>query len=69
MHILACSNIPVFGLFGPTYARRTHALGQLQNVITPDDYIAKDDHDFKPKDISGISVNMVLNKINDQNLI
>jgi ADP-heptose:LPS heptosyltransferase len=33
MHILACSGIPVYGLFGPTDWRRTHALGQAQHVI------------------------------------
>jgi ADP-heptose:LPS heptosyltransferase len=33
MHILSCSGIPVYGLFGPTDWRRTHALGQAQNVI------------------------------------
>jgi len=37
MHILACSGIPVYGLFGPTDWRRTHALGQAQHVITAAD--------------------------------
>lgn len=69
MHILSCSGIPVFGLFGPTYARRTHALGQLQNVIIANDTLARDDHDFVPQDISNISVDMVLEKLGDQNLI
>jgi ADP-heptose:LPS heptosyltransferase len=69
MHILSCSEIPVFGLFGPTYARRTHALGQLDNVITPDGIIAKNDYDFNPQDISGISVEMVLNKLKERKLL
>ncbi len=69
MHILSCSQIPVFGLFGPTYARRTHALGQLDNVITASDTIANNDHDFRPEDISKISLGMVLNKLNAQNLL
>ncbi len=69
MHILSCSTIPVIGLFGPTYARRTHALGQLENVITANSIIAKNDLDFEPQDISNISVEMVLNKLKDQNLI
>jgi len=34
MHILSCCNIPVYGLFGPTDWRRTHALGQARHVIT-----------------------------------
>jgi lipopolysaccharide heptosyltransferase I len=67
MHILSCSQIPVFGLFGPTYSRRTHALGQLDNVITTDGNIAKNDIDFKPQDISKISVDMVLNKLKEKN--
>jgi ADP-heptose:LPS heptosyltransferase len=69
MHILSCSQIPVFGLFGPTYPRRTHALGQFQNVITANAQIAKNDRDFVPLDISKISLDTVLNKLNDQKLI
>jgi ADP-heptose:LPS heptosyltransferase len=69
MHILSCSQIPVFGLFGPTYARRTHALGQLNNVITPNNLLAKNDLAFKAEDISKISVEQVLNKLNEQKLI
>lgn len=69
MHILSCSHIPVFGLFGPTYARRTHALGQLDNVITANKIIANNDHDFEPQDISKISIDMILDKLNDQKLI
>lgn len=42
MHILACSGIPVYGLFGPTNWRRTHALGQGQHVIAaPDGNLAR----------------------------
>lgn len=33
MHVLAASDIPVFGLFGPSDWRRNHALGQADNVI------------------------------------
>ncbi|MEO1925182.1 MAG: glycosyltransferase family 9 protein [Gammaproteobacteria bacterium] len=69
MHILSCSQIPVFGLFGPTYARRTHALGQIDNVITVNDMIAENDQRFEPQDISDISVDMVLNKLSDQKLL
>ena len=69
MHILSCSQIPVFGLFGPTYARRTHALGQLDNVITANNLIAKNDSDFEPQDISDISVDMVLNRLGAQKLL
>ena len=69
MHILSCSQIPVFGLFGPTYPRRTHALGQLHNVITANIQIANNDHDFTPMDISKITLDTVLNKLSDQKLI
>jgi heptosyltransferase-1 len=69
MHILSCSEIPVFGLFGPTYARRTHALGQLENVITAQTEIAKNDQSFVPEDISNISVDKVINKLKGQSLL
>ncbi len=69
MHILSCSQIPVFGLFGPTYARRTHALGQLDNVITANNIIAKNDQDFEPQDIARISIEMVLDKLKTKGLL
>ena len=69
MHILSCSLIPVFGLFGPTYSRRTHALGQFHNVISVNNQIAENDRDFTPQDISNISLDLVLEKLNDQKLI
>lgn len=69
MHILSCSEIPVFGLFGPTYARRTHALGQLENVITAQTEIAKNDQSFVSKDISNISVDKVINKLKERSLL
>lgn len=69
MHILSCSKIPVFGLFGPTYARRTHALGQIDNVITVNNMVAENDESFEPEDISKITVDTVLNKLRDQNLL
>jgi len=70
MHILSCSHIPVFGLFGPTYARRTHALGQLDNIITADDKaMALDDNEFRPSNISNISIDKVLNKLGEKGLL
>ena len=33
MHVLSASQIPVFGIFGPSDWRRNHALGQADNVI------------------------------------
>ena len=34
MHLLACGSIPVYGLFGPTDWRRSHAVGQRQRVLS-----------------------------------
>ncbi len=34
MHAVSAAGIPVFGLFGPSDWRRTHALGQRAHVIT-----------------------------------
>jgi ADP-heptose:LPS heptosyltransferase len=69
MHILSCSQIPVFGLFGPTYPRRTHALGQLENVISANKIMACNDNDFKAADIADISIDMVLDKLKMNQLI
>ena len=69
MHILSCSQTPVFGLFGPTYPRRTHALGQFNNIISSDKSLARNDLEFKPSKISSISLNMVLNKLKENKLI
>mgnify|MGYP003662899406 CR=1 FL=1 len=69
MHILSCSQIPVFGLFGPTYPRRTHALGQFEKVITVNETIACNDEAFKPAEISEITVGMILNKLKTHQLI
>jgi ADP-heptose:LPS heptosyltransferase len=34
MHVLSCSGIPVYGLFGPSDWRRNHAVEQADRVIT-----------------------------------
>lgn len=69
MHILSCSQIPVFGLFGPTYPRRTHALGQLENVISANKIMALNDNDFIAANIADISIDMVLDKLKINQLI
>ena len=69
MHILSCSQIPVFGLFGPTYPRRTHALGQFDNVISANAQIAENDNSFVPEDISTISVDTVIGRLNEKKLL
>lgn len=69
MHILSCSQIPVFGLFGPTYPRRTHALGQFDNVISANAQIAENDNSFVPQDISTISVDTIIDRLNEKGLL
>ncbi|MCK5667983.1 MAG: glycosyltransferase family 9 protein [Gammaproteobacteria bacterium] len=69
MHILSCSNIPVFGLFGPTNWRRTHALGQQRRVITPTADINSQNDTFKPLALDKLSVQHVLERLNNDGLI
>jgi len=67
MHILSCSGLPVFGLFGPSDWRRSHAIGQKQYVISAGN--TGPDGGFVPADISGISVNRVLERLRVAGLI
>ena len=46
MHILSCSDIPIYALFGPTNPKRTHALGQENRVISVASVFPKDDSKF-----------------------
>lgn len=54
MHILSCSGIPVYALFGPTNWQRSHAIGQGKRVIKPA---------CNSSDIKDISVEYVLSFI------
>ena len=38
MHVLSASNIPVFGLFGPSNKGRNHALGQAQRALSVQEF-------------------------------
>jgi ADP-heptose:LPS heptosyltransferase len=69
MHILSCANIPIYGLFGPTNPRRTHALGQKNRVINASSYFPLSDDKFNPGKISQITLSHVLEKIKRDNLI
>lgn len=71
MHILSCSGIPVFGLFGPTNWRRTHALGQRHRVITPTPIadINSQQNVFTPQALAELSVRQVLERLNNDGLI
>ena len=69
MHILSCSGIPVFGLFGPTNWRRTHAIGQQANIIVTDaDTNANQLPAIKP-DLRQIPVSQVMEKLNTTGLL
>ena len=69
MHILSCSDIPIYALFGPTNPKRTHALGQENRVISVASVFPKDDSKFTPSEISKISLSSVLEKIKKDNII
>lgn len=69
MHILSHSNIPVFGIFGPTNHKRGHALGQADRVITFADKQVENDSLFKPEEISKITLDKVIKKIDREGLL
>ena len=69
MHLLSCSNIPVFSIFGPTNPRRTHALGQAHRVITLTNIMPKDDQSFQPQSIDKIELDSVLERIQAEGLL
>ncbi len=60
MHILSSSNIPVFGIFGPTDENLHYAVGNKSRVISTDNPLTK---------ISSISVNKVWNKLKEEKLV
>ena len=63
MHILSCSGIPVFGLFGPTDWRRSHAVGQKNNVIALGGELQDTTCPFVSRDLADLSVTHVLDRI------
>jgi ADP-heptose:LPS heptosyltransferase len=65
MHILSCSGIPVFGLFGPTDWRRSHAVGQQHNIIALD----RDRPVFEPHKLTDISVGHVFDTLTRAQLL
>ena len=69
MHILSCSKIPLFGLFGPTNPTRNHALGQKDRVITSLQQFPKNDQAFSPANINLISCNQIIQRLEDENLL
>ncbi len=69
MHILACAGIPVFGLFGPTDWRRTHALGQRTRVITLDTAGSRAQCPPESHDLARLTPAMVLARLSAEGLI
>jgi len=69
MHILSCSGIPVFGIFGPTDWRRMHAVGQGHRVIALDKMSSGSDNAFIPHDISEIPLSMVIHKLEEDGVL
>jgi hypothetical protein len=61
--------IPVYGLFGPTNWRRTHALGQQHRVITPATDIISQDNTFTPRPLDTLSIDNVLERLGKDGLI
>jgi len=69
MHILACADIPVFGLFGPTDWRRTHALGQRERIITLDDAPSRAECPPPARELARITPAFVLERIGAEGLL
>ncbi len=65
MHALACAGIPVFGLFGPTDWRRTHALGQVEHVICANGVSA----DFQPVPLAKLAATDVVERLRFSKLL
>ena len=69
MHILSCSDTPVYGLFGPTNPRRNHALGHAERVIYAGPEWPLNDAAFVPFSIADIPVARVIEKLEDDGML
>ena len=71
MHILACSGIPVYGLFGPTNSRRSHAVGQGDRTISAqiDGDPPIDNNPFRPLSLETISTNVILSHLSSEEVL
>ncbi len=66
MHILSCSGIPVYGLFGPTNWKRNHAICQENRVISAQidgDSKLENDNGFIPLSLDTIPVDNVIKRL------
>ena len=70
MHILSCSDIPVYGLFGPTNWIRNHAISQESRVISAqiDGDSPLVNNTFRPISLKTISTNVVVNRLSSDGI-
>ena len=59
MHLLACSAIPVYGLFGPSDWRRNHAVGRREHVLS----LNRDEAVFRATRLEELTVGHVLQQL------
>ena len=69
MHILSCSGIPVFALFGPSNWRRNHAIGQAQRVFSCVDFDPKLSGHPSGDCLSRIPCDAVWKRLADERLV
>lgn len=71
MHILSCSGIPVYGLFGPTNWRRNHAVGQEGHVISAqiDGDSLINNSSFRPVSLETISIDIILSRLSSDGVL
>ena len=65
MHVLACGNIPVYGLFGPTNWRRNHAVGQRDRVLSLD----RDGPDFRATRLQDLKADRVIRQLEQDGVL
>ena len=58
MHILSCSEIPIYAFFGPTNWKRNHAIGQGNNIFAASN-----------GNLDQITVDQVINRLYTDNLL
>ena len=69
MHILSASGIPVYTFFGPTNWKRSHAVGQQQNVLSCDLLGIKSEQPQQHENLRAISVDLVIERMRSDGLI
>ena len=73
MHVLACADLPVYALFGPTKWRRNYAIGQQDYVISLGKsnsvWLAEDFLDVDKSDLGLITAEMVWSLLLKENHI